>query len=236
MWQNFLKQTFLKFGLIDDPFTKYVQIKLVVSENPKILDIGCGNHSPSKIKRLLPNCIYTGIDIQEYNIDEFDKESADYLHILNCNPIDFALEADKLLPDNEYDLIVMRHVIEHLSNPFDLLELACKKMKSHSLLYLSFPSEESIFFPSAKGTLNFYDDPTHIWIPSIREICNFLTNNDAKPILLNKKNRGGLLYPFIGILQLPLKLIQKKINGNFTVDFSIWALYGFESIIVARKT
>ena len=33
----------------------------------EILDVGCGNNSPFRTKKILPKCIYTGIDIGDYN-------------------------------------------------------------------------------------------------------------------------------------------------------------------------
>jgi hypothetical protein len=35
--------------------------------NASILDVGCGNNSPYRTKRIVPNCVYTGIDVGDYN-------------------------------------------------------------------------------------------------------------------------------------------------------------------------
>ena len=41
-----------------------------------ILDVGCGNNSPRRVKNILPNSYYIGIDIQNYNqqSEEFADE------------------------------------------------------------------------------------------------------------------------------------------------------------------
>ena len=47
---------------------KYNKEKFISSlaDNAKILDVGCGNASVINVKKLKPNCIYTGIDISDY--------------------------------------------------------------------------------------------------------------------------------------------------------------------------
>jgi 2-polyprenyl-3-methyl-5-hydroxy-6-metoxy-1,4-benzoquinol methylase len=222
-------------GIINDYLLKHFDFMLFQSAKPHILDVGCGNHSPSKMKRLFPGSIYTGVDIAEYNIDQLDKDVADHLHILNCDPIDFAKQLDLALPNNVSDIAIMKHVIEHLSAPFEVLEVLCKKVKPNGLIYLTFPSEKSVFLPSAKGTLNFYDDPTHTWIPSIREISNFLVAHDYKPIFINQANRGGILYILMGIFSLPLQAAEKILTGKFTANYGTWCLFGFESVMVYQK-
>jgi 2-polyprenyl-3-methyl-5-hydroxy-6-metoxy-1,4-benzoquinol methylase len=224
-----------KLKIIDDPFFESFNIVFSQSIKPHILDVGCGNHSPSKMKRLFPESFYTGVDIAEYNISQEDKDIADNLYILNCDPIEFAKQLDRAIPNNESDIAIMKHVIEHLSDPWAVLEVLCKKIKPNGLLYLTFPSERSVFLPSAKGTLNFYDDPTHIWIPSIREISNFLVAHDYKPILIDQANRGGILYILMGIFSLPLHAVEKILTGEFTANHGTWCLFGFESVMVYKK-
>ncbi len=230
-----IRKLFYRFRIINDSFLKSFNIVFSQSAKPHILDIGCGNHSPSKMKRLFPESVYTGVDIAEYNIDQADKDVADYLHILNCDSVDFANQLDLAVPNNISDIAIMKHVIEHLSTPFDVLEVLCKKVKPNGLIYLTFPSERSVFLPSAKGTLNFYDDSTHIWIPSIREISNFLVAHDYKPISINHANRGGILYILMGILSLPLQAVEKILTGKFTANYGTWCLFGFESVMVYQK-
>jgi 2-polyprenyl-3-methyl-5-hydroxy-6-metoxy-1,4-benzoquinol methylase len=229
------KQILHKLGIINDYLLQSFSFASITFRKPHILDIGCGNHSPSKMKRLFPESVYTGVDIAEYNIDQTDKDVADHLHILNCDPINFAKQLDLALPNNVSDIAIMKHVIEHLSTPFDVLEVLCKKVKPNGLIYLTFPSERSVFLPSAKGTLNFYDDPTHIWIPSIREISNFLVARDFQPISIDPANRGGILYMLMGILSLPLQAVEKILTGKFTANYGTWCLFGFESVMVYQK-
>ncbi len=84
-----------------------------MSDNCYVLDIGCGNHSPCLIKSALPNCNYTGIDVDYYNLDENDKAAADKLLIFPKESFFKNIE----IIDNKFDLILATHLIEHLDSP-----------------------------------------------------------------------------------------------------------------------
>lgn len=94
------------------PLHKYLQNSYTKKLDLNLLDLGCGNHSPTRYKSLYPNIIYTGLDIVEYNLDDNDRKIADELLILNCHPKDFLSQVQDALKDNYYDFIIMSHVIE----------------------------------------------------------------------------------------------------------------------------
>ena len=73
-----------------------------------LLDVGCGNHSPSVTKRFFPECRYYGLDRGVYNNDASDLASMETFYEKD-------LETDDLadLPDGFFDVILFVHVIEH---------------------------------------------------------------------------------------------------------------------------
>ena len=95
-------------------------------------------------------------------------------------------------------------------------------------LYLSFPSEASAGFPSRGGCLNFFDDPTHNTIPNFDRVRQAL-------------GEGGLTIEFAARRYRPLvKLLQGLLleplsRAKNRVLPGTWALYGFESVIWARR-
>ena len=62
---------------------------------------------------------------------------------------------------------------------------------------MSFPDDRSVNFPSREGTLNFYDDPTHIYLPDLKEIINCLSENGMSVVKV-KKGYRPFYYRFIG--------------------------------------
>ena len=63
---------------------------IIGNKKLRILDVGCGNHSPSETKANFKNVIYHGIDIEK-NPDYFesDLKAIDTFYLMNL--IDFAL-------------------------------------------------------------------------------------------------------------------------------------------------
>jgi len=77
----------------------------------KLLDVGCGNKSPSITVSLFPKVEYFGLDKQEYNLTNEDKKILENKYFLV--DLDNLSELDSALPNNYFDFIIMAHVIEH---------------------------------------------------------------------------------------------------------------------------
>lgn len=103
-------------------------------------------------------------------------------------------------------------------------------LKKGRKIFISFPTEKSITFPSRHGTLNFYDDITHKNIISFQKFIILLEQLGMKIIFAKKRYRP--LVPFIsGLISEPycrLFKSQAPLGGT-------WAYYGFETIIIAEK-
>ena len=77
----------------------------------KLLDVGCGNKSPSITVSLFPKVEYFGLDKEEYNLTNEDKKILENKYFLL--DLDNLSELDSALPNNYFDFIIMAHVIEH---------------------------------------------------------------------------------------------------------------------------
>ncbi len=189
----------------------------------KILDVGCGNNSPFKFKRILPNCDYTGLDVADYNIEK--PEIADQYII--TTPQEFSKEIDKF--DEDFDIVVSAHNLEHCYDRDSVLLNMLKAVKKEGFVFLSFPTEKSVNFPSRKGTLNYYDDSTHMFgPPNFNEVIKVLEENDFDTYF-SQKNCSPIILRFLGFLIEPISKMKNKILRG------TWEYYGFESIIIAQK-
>lgn len=195
----------------------------LLPKNPTILDVGCGNSSPYKIKNFLKNCTYFGVDIQDYN--QVKPIIADTYIIVN--PIDFANKLYEL--PVIFDAVISSHNIEHCNNPSSTLLAMMHVLKFGGLIYISFPSAKSIAFPSRSGTLNYFDDGTHKSNPpDFDSIIKTLQNNGFE-IMFSARNYQPLFLYILGFLLEPLSHFRGKIMRG------TWEYYGFESIIWAKK-
>ena len=127
----------------------------------RILDIGCGNNSPSVTKHWFPGCHYTGADIQRYNLGGADDAAKDAFYLLGADGSGYSA-----IPGASYDLVILNHVLEHMTEPAPILAALCAKLKPGGYIWIAFPSLRSLGLPSSEDeTLQFCDDPTHVYLP-----------------------------------------------------------------------
>lgn len=194
-------------------------------EKINILDIGCGSNSPSITKKYFPNCQYTGVDRQD-NYRNSNKDNLAYDRFIQKDVSDLQFDC---LENNSFDILIMSHIIEHLFNGDKVIEGLISKLKHGGIIYIEFPSERSVEFPSMHDTLNYFDDNTHCRIFSKTEICNLLMLNKLKILEVSTRRE------YINILLIPIKVfyylvLNKKIPGGV-----FWDLYGFADYVIAKK-
>jgi SAM-dependent methyltransferase len=189
----------------------------------ELLDVGCGSNSPYMVKSLFPDCVYTGIDVSDHR--QSQPNLADY-YVL-ADPSRFA-EAIRSRGE-KFDAVISSHNLEHCDDRAATLDAMMAVLKIGGRLYLSFPSEATVKFPSRAGCLNYYDDPTHQSTPP-----------DFKWVIETLKQRGfSVLYSVrqyqpsifwaLGFLSESIsKRRESRMRGT-------WEYYGFESIIWAEK-
>ena len=207
---------------------RYVRGKLPTL--PRILDIGCGNGSPSVTRRWFPGCHYTGADIQRYNLSDADLTSIDEFFLLAADGSGY-----DAIPDGAaYDFVILNHVVEHMQCPAPILTALCAKLKPGGYIWIAFPSLRSLSLPhSVDETLNFCDDPTHVYVPGLREIANILLANNVKI-----RNAGRSREGFITTLADVFKLTKRLLKWSFTGKFSgrgMWYILGFEDHVLGLR-
>jgi SAM-dependent methyltransferase len=192
-----------------------------------VLDIGCGNHSVTLFKRYFPQCKYYGVDRDNYNNNSEEFSLMEKFYKVN-------LQSDSLdqIPDESFDLINLSHVIEHLTNGMDIIKKLCTKLKKKGSIYIEYPGIKSINLPSGEGTLNFFDDDTHVRLYSIIDLCNILMENDC----VIKK--AGTLYDPMRIIGLPIQIminLYRVLTGKKIRAKGLWYVLGFAEFIYAES-
>lgn len=139
---------------------KHIRYRFIDSlhKGATVLDLGCGDGQIQKsIKAYRPDLKFISVDKQD-----FSKEAA-FEVFFETNISDEALP----IADDSVDAIFCTHVLEHIMS-YDLVLSEIKRvLKPAGSLYIEVPSTRSLFVPSfgmlkGPGTINFYDDPTHI--------------------------------------------------------------------------
>ena len=191
-----------------------------------VFDIGCGNRSAERIKRVKPNLRYVGIDVGDFLQSNESLSVMDrYLRVPSA---DFASAIASIGED--FDAVISAHNIEHCEQPQEVVDSMCAALKPGGSLYFSFPCSASVGFPKRDGTLNFYDDPTHREPPDFFKLQNRLVEN-GMTIVISRPRSRPLIYATIGAVMEPFSALRRRVDDY---GFS-WAFWGFESIIWAQK-
>ena len=190
-----------------------------------LLDIGAGNHSASKTKKWFPNCEYHGLDLNKnYNNDENDFKLMKSFYELNLEELNL-----DSVPNAHFDFIMMAHVIEHLKNGDQVLVKLLAKLKPGGYLYVEYPGIRSTRLPRMKGTLNFFDDDTHVRVYSLTELYNLFLKNNTEII------KGGTRKYIPNILMMPFKVIHNLIKYGKILPSIFWDFFGFAEFILIKK-
>jgi SAM-dependent methyltransferase len=193
----------------------------------KVMDVGCGNNSALQAKKLRPDLIYIGLDIQDYQQSNKSKFLFDKYILTDVK--NFHKEIIKYKSSN--DAVISSHNLEHCNKRWAVLKSMCKSLKINGLLYLAFPSRNSLSYPSRTGTLNYYDDPTHLLEPpKLDKVISILEKNSMEILFLEQAYRPKILC-FLGWISEPL---SKILGRNLPLGIT-WAYWGFETVIWARR-
>lgn len=215
---------YIKSKICPNCFEDFLFSRNKKNSNLKILDVGCGNDQVIRIKKILSDCSYDGIDISK-NLTQ--KSLSLTRKLVITSPKKFVDGIEKL--KENYDLIVSKHNLEHCNEPYKTLDAICKKLNKKGSLYIAFPSQKSTKLPSRRGTLNYYDDKTHAKKPPdfirVKEICE---KNKLKITFYSVTYRPIIGF-LIGFIFEPISILTNKVMP-FT-----WYFYGFETILHAEK-
>jgi SAM-dependent methyltransferase len=194
-----------------------------VKRDGTVVDVGCGNNSPYKLKTQRPDINYIGIDVGDYN--QTSPILADEYIVTNSDSFPSAIEGLA----GRADAVISSHNIEHCGDQGRVLRAMAAALRPSGLMYISFPSEASAHFPSRRGCLNFFDDPTHKALPKFDQIGTELRQLGCELLVSEPRYRPIILY-------LAGALLEPLAKRRQSTMFGTWAFYGFESILWLRKT
>ena len=198
--------------------------RYVRKPNPLILDVGCGNHSSRVAKTYFPACQYHGVDKQRWNWNGEDDKYADRIYNLDLDQPGVMAQ----IPDGQYDAVICSHVLEHLSQSYEVVPELVRKVKCGGIIYIEVPSERSLTLPKAqrgwwglRGCLNFYDDDSHKTMVSLSRVAHILENNGCHVLRL------GRCWMWRRVLFLPAYVIACFVVKGFIPTSVVWDITGF---------
>lgn len=179
-----LDQSAIKNKLKRRPFVASFCKRL--SEQSRVLDVGCGNGYFLYEIRTVTGCQAYGIDIsktaaktarENYGIDVFTGT---------------ILESPS--PDNFFDVITAWAFLEHVNNPSEVLLKMSRLLKNDGLCIISIPNYESLNAKLFKDKWYHLDCPRHLYIYTTKTIAGLFekSNLSVKKIIYNRSSKGIL--------------------------------------------
>lgn len=185
--------------------------------NAKVLDYGCGAGEFLKY-------ISSTFDVTGYEPNPDAREAAAR-----------KLGQEKLIddisdiPDNSLDAITLWHVLEHVENQAEILELFYNKLKNRGLLYIAVPNYRSYDAEYYQEFWAAYDVPRHIFHFSRDGMYNLFNHSRwtleyIKPLLLDsyyisilsEKYRKNPFFWLKGCIVGAISNIKASKNGDFS--------------------
>lgn len=165
---------------------KYNNIKVVCSrleqknllkKKESVLDIGAGmGWSLHWLKNQYPNFSRFSA------IESSDKCISNLKNIVGANVISHDIDSD--WKSNEFDLVILRHVLEHVMNPVEALKKIEKNMSSDAALYIAVPD---MMFP--KGSLQKYWFRTvHTFYFSKKTLLSIASQANLETVQIESEN------------------------------------------------
>ena len=211
-----IKYSFNQF----DSFLKFIisKTKLNTEVPKKIIDIGAGNGRTLLQIKNLTRWDFIGI--------EPDNTKCKVLEYFNLRYLNDTFQNIKnKLNDNHYDLIIMSQVLEHISNPGEILNEIYNKLNQNGYLCIDVPLCNKNYFEKRiiddVGHLYFFDEKSLYQILEKYKFSVISFGSYGKNILPNRNVISSLLlyikyflhrYSPIKLLNLKKKIFHKNQN------------------------
>ena len=153
-------------------YKKYLSKKNVLVEKAlkrhvgkgRLLDVGCGDGSLMRF--FSKDFEVYGIDISGYIIDSIKNRDGN-ARVEVCD-----IEKDAVPFKQEFDVIFMWNIVEHLHDPEAVLKKITENLTEEGMLVLHLPTKNNILSRFEYWLVwdMLFRDPTHIYIKPIKEV------------------------------------------------------------------
>ena len=191
---------------------KYIENKICwdwfkktgTNADSKILDVGCGNGS-----------LLTFLDTQGFKdltgIDPYINSMSDLVFGLKLNHKIYKKTIDKL--EGNYDLIMLHHSLEHMENPFFVMNNINRLLKDGCYVLIRIPLADSYAWEKYRTDWVQLDAPRHLFIYTLKsfEIISKKTGFKIIDVVYDSTSfqfTGSELY----LKNISLEYVSKK-NG-----------------------
>jgi SAM-dependent methyltransferase len=193
----------------------------------KVLDLGCGECG------LLRSIASLNATLELHGCDA--QAPANLPAGVDFQRADFDL-ATLPYADDQFDFIVMQHVLEHLEKPIPAIAQVLRVLKPGGRVFIEVPSNYSMMwsYPWAQSRgyiMHYYDDPTHLgrpWTP--QALCRLALYYSCRPVLAKYD------FSWASVVKLLPTFVYAQLTGDsdrFVQEY--WRATGWAMFAVVEK-
>jgi ubiquinone/menaquinone biosynthesis C-methylase UbiE len=209
------------------------KIRELIGPTGRILDIGCACGEFMKYVKELGDWEITGIEISPEAVEIGRSWGLD---------IRQGTFESVQLDDNQFDLIIFTHIIEHLTDPMTGLERVYRLLKPNGYLFGETENIDSLAFKMLKRYWGLLHMPRHLYFFAEDTLHNYLQKTGFTDISLNHTfNPGGWAigfqcfieeklfhrihpgrtwyYPYLLVASMPLAFGQLLFRKTCAINF-----------------
>lgn len=181
-------------------YCRHDLLELVPLEALKILEVGCGTGVTGKVLKEINGRIVVGVDVVE---SVKSQAEGIYDEFILCD----IEKTDIEYPDGYFDCIIYGDVLEHLLDPWKLLEKHSRMLRNGGLIIASIPNlrHYSILKDLAfRGRFEYKErgilDRTHMRFFTLHSIFSLFKGPEYKVVSLVRNVRAGKFLKMINYL------------------------------------
>lgn len=204
MENNSIKDYLLIDEVSFDDNSTFKKMLDFIGSNKRVVDFGCATgYFAKELKKY--NCVVTGVDVNQ----NATKVASEFCKEVFVADLDF-VSVSKILPQQEFDVAIFGDVLEHLRNPWKVLEETKNILKPNGFVVASIPNiaHGAIRLALLQGKFEYMQygilDSTHL---------RFFT----RKTVIDLFEKSGYLVKDINLTKIPIfadSFVLPKIDKN----------------------